>query len=102
MNLIFFSFYLTQIHSLRNTKQSLNHINLYKKKNRINSKASRGKAYVKKPFIKLDIDYCTELAKEDFMDFRNDVQSKIDQVILHIDDITTKVIEEKDINEKDI
>ncbi len=77
------------------------------------TKVSRGEAYEslkrllneiqkKRNIIKLGIDNSDDLVKEHFMDLRSDVQLKIEEVILKVNDLSTKLIEEIDDHEKDI
>jgi hypothetical protein len=74
---------------------------------------SRGKSYDllenlldeiqnKTSFIKLGIENSYDFVKEHFMDLRSNVQLKAEEVILQVNDIATKIIEEIDEYEKEI
>jgi len=76
-------------------------------------KVSRGKLFdslqkslndiqKKHAFIKLGIEHSTDRVKENCMELRSDVQLKAEEVILQVNDISTKLIEKIDEYEKDI
>jgi hypothetical protein len=74
---------------------------------------SRGKSYdlleklldemqKKNSFIKLGIENSNDFVKEHCMNLRSDVQIKAEEVILQVNEITTKIIEEIDEYEKEL
>jgi len=76
------------------------------------TKVSRGKLYDslqrslddirnKHNFMKFGIENSNDLIKEHFMDLRSDVQLTAEEVILQVNDISTKLIEKIDEYEKD-
>jgi len=56
----------------------------------------------KTSFIKLGIENSSDLVKEHCIELRSDVQLKAEEVILQVNDITTKIIEEIDEYEKEL